>query len=269
MKGKFYIPKKKLSGLVNLIWEQDSNERNKWKIVPSGYVELIFRIQSNFTVDKNKIHLKQTTPVEKFCFLSGIHTKPLYINFNRFNLIGVQLHPIAAKSLFGIPVSKLRDSAVEGELIIDELNYWEDVLKSGHTFYEKARRLENYICTKIDETPDMYRAMKLSKLINKLLQKRIKGESIDWQSHTGYSRTQTYRLFKEWYGLSPTNLMQLYQFVQATNELHPSPDSLKNIAFNTGYFDQSHFIRTFKDFAEMTPGDYRKNRTELLGQLSY
>ncbi len=134
-----YIPKHS-NDFIRIIWEQYSDEKSSWEILPSGYVELIFRISTKFTVDKHRSYLKKTESTGNFCFLSGLHTKPLYLSFDRLHVIGLQLNPIAVKALFGLPANELRNSAIEGEAIIISLNRIEDILKSERTFQPCCER---------------------------------------------------------------------------------------------------------------------------------
>ena len=83
----------------------------------------------------------------------------------------------------------------------------------------------------------------------------------------GYSRAHTHRLFNEWFGLSSQKYQRLMKFVHTLESLHYSEEPLTAIGLNQGYFDQAHFIRTFKEFAEMTPGAYRQLKPNLLGQF--
>jgi AraC-like DNA-binding protein len=36
-------------------------------------------------------------------------------------------------------------------------------------------------------------------------------------------------------------------------------DKLTDVAYKTGFADQSHFIRSFKEFTQITPNDYLKS----------
>jgi AraC-like DNA-binding protein len=36
-------------------------------------------------------------------------------------------------------------------------------------------------------------------------------------------------------------------------------NTLTDVAFDNGFADQSHFIRSFKEFADITPNDYLRS----------
>ena len=65
--------------------------------------------------------------------------------------------------------------------------------------------------------------------------------------------------FKDVVGISPKTHLQLLQLHQVVHALATRPHwSLTEIALRCGFYDQSHFIRKFKQFAGITPSAYRK-----------
>ncbi|WP_353477498.1 helix-turn-helix domain-containing protein [Arenibacter sp. M-2] len=65
------------------------------------------------------------------------------------------------------------------------------------------------------------------------------------------------RIFKHNIGLSPNMFRRICQFNSAFTDLNlGSYNNLSDIAFNHGYSDQSHYIRTFKEFTKITPSEY-------------
>lgn len=49
--------------------------------------------------------------------------------------------------------------------------------------------------------------------------------------------------------------------------IHTSELSLTEIAYNSNFFDQSHFIKTFKGYSCLTPHEYRKRKSETIGHI--
>jgi AraC-like DNA-binding protein len=79
----------------------------------------------------------------------------------------------------------------------------------------------------------------------------------------------TYRLFKDWLGLSPSQAISMKQFIYSLDQMHQEHENLTQIALANGYYDQPHFIRAFRKFAEMTPRQYLNNKTQIVGQLPF
>lgn len=262
-----YIPTR-LHGLVHLIWEQRAEQPMRWQILPSGCVELIFRLGPKVDEMQARALNSHINPTAHTCFLSGLHTWPLYLNFSRFHFIGMQMSPIAVKALFGLPCVEVVDWALDGELLLRQLDEIEDRLMVPGDFLTKARWLENHFLARINETAELHLALQLSRAVRKLdTEQPDKQRAL--QRLIGYSRTHTHRLFTGWFGLAPGYHLRLTQYLSVLQSLHCAPGRLTDLAYGHGYFDQAHFIRSFRHFTNMTPGQYRKNMSGLIGQLPW
>ena len=76
---------------------------------------------------------------------------------------------------------------------------------------------------------------------------------------TGYTTRYINQLFNQFVGISPKTFSKIIKFqnvIQAINR--NSSSTLTQLGIETGYYDQSHFIKDFKKFAALTPKDYRK-----------
>ena len=67
------------------------------------------------------------------------------------------------------------------------------------------------------------------------------------------------RLFHKGMGINPSTYRRICQFNAAFFDLNLGDyKNLSDIAFNHGYADQSHYIRTFREFTSLTPAEYLK-----------
>src|SRR5262249_31367340 len=70
------------------------------------------------------------------------------------------------------------------------------------------------------------------------------------------------RMFQQQVGVSPNQFRRICQFNNAFQQLNRQrSESLAEITFRNGYADQSHFIRAFKEFTQLTPTDYLNYNT--------
>lgn len=261
-----YIPTK-LTGIVDLIWEHEFPSPGGYTVLPSGKIELLFPLYHEVDLAAKKI-LPNENPVNNHsCFLSGLHTKPLKMSFDKFHTFGIQMKPVAVKALFGMPLCEIRNYFVEGNIILSEIQLMEDMLHAKSTFSERAQWFENFLLKKINETAELNMAISLDKTLNKYIAKKHRSSFNKIENLMGYSRTHTYRLFNDWFGISAHSYQRLKRFIRTTESLHNRKAKLTDIALDSGYYDQAHFIRTFREFADMTPGEYRAQMTHLPGQL--
>ncbi|SHG30012.1 helix-turn-helix domain-containing protein [Pedobacter caeni] len=72
---------------------------------------------------------------------------------------------------------------------------------------------------------------------------------------TGLSQRHLSRKFQEYVGLSPKEYLRVSRFICSLAHLKRYPAfSLTEIAHKSGYYDQAHFIRDYKDYTGYTPG---------------
>lgn len=74
----------------------------------------------------------------------------------------------------------------------------------------------------------------------------------------GISISALGRNFKRSLHMTPTQYINRYRISQACKMLSNSDIPIGSIAYQCGFFDQSHFTKTFQSILHATPGAYRK-----------
>ena len=74
----------------------------------------------------------------------------------------------------------------------------------------------------------------------------------------GLSATHFNRRFRQLLRMSPTAYLRTVRVQAARQRLTTSSRSLAEIAAETGFTDQSHFTKRFREVTGITPGEYRK-----------
>ncbi len=64
------------------------------------------------------------------------------------------------------------------------------------------------------------------------------------------------RSFNKLLGITAKKFERLIKFRKAVNALINSPERLTDVVVDSGYFDQSHFIKEFKYYMGMSPSEY-------------
>lgn len=78
-------------------------------------------------------------------------------------------------------------------------------------------------------------------------------------SDLGYTGRHCREKFKEAHGISIKSYNEMLRFQNTVRMLEsPNMKSIADIVYENSYYDQSHFIREFKKFTNLTPVDFRK-----------
>ena len=99
--------------------------------------------------------------------------------------------------------------------------------------------------------------------LNEHYAENISIEKLSEISH--YSNAQFRRLFRSLTQMSPSDYVAQVRVNAAKTLLATTDMRVADIAAETGFFDHSHFIRTFRRLTGTTPAKYRQNRLQTGG----
>jgi transcriptional regulator GlxA family with amidase domain len=73
----------------------------------------------------------------------------------------------------------------------------------------------------------------------------------------GMSARQLRRVFVEQLGLSPKHFCRVIRFRQSLVRMRDTArGDLTQVALDSGYYDQAHFINEFREFSGYSPGEF-------------
>jgi AraC-like DNA-binding protein len=173
-----------------------------------------------------------------------------------FTLIAYFLKPHTLISLYGIPAYELTDKPIDLNLISPPKKiYLQDQLINCCSVEEMIVTLDNYFQRLINLSKDFSSTTKYA--YEKLTSDYSKESIIKVQKELNITEKSLQRMFKNNIGISPNAYRRICQFNSAFIDLNLGRYSnLSDIAYNHGYADQSHFIRSFKEFTKITPSEY-------------
>ena len=173
---------------------------------------------------------------------------------DNFTLIAYFLKPYSLISLFGISPLELTDKPVDFNLLSKKTDLQEQLLNAG-TVSEMILLLDNYIFSLIPKNKT-----------DKPLIEYAAGKIVDNPTRNILSAIQKdicvtertlQRMFEKNIGVSPNQFRKIHQFNRAFCQLKNRQfQNLSDIAYDNGYADQSHYIRAFKEFTNITPKEY-------------
>lgn len=239
------LPAAPLRKYVRYFWmlEDDSTDflSKTFKIMSDGLPGLIFQEKPNAFFDKENQSLPQL-------FLYGQtsrHTE--HKATGSFRNIGVYFQPTALKSVFGIDANELTDLHIN----ISDLTKTTiaEQLVNTPTLAQQMELLSTFFVKRAD------RQKAENEKVNLATVQLRQGKNLRAiQTDLNISERSLERYFKQYVGISPKLYARISRFQSTLENLRKTkPGRLTNIAYQNGYFDQSHFIRAFQEFAGTNP----------------
>jgi two-component system response regulator YesN len=68
---------------------------------------------------------------------------------------------------------------------------------------------------------------------------------------------QLSRKVKALTGYSPKDLLKFSRLNRAADQIKENSLSIKEVCFNVGYNNYNYFLRSFKEYFQVTPGEYK------------
>ncbi len=263
MNSDIYIPQTAyLKNAVRSIWQIEGAPGFQTEtILPKGNVELIFNFTDDppiqASVNDNKFQLAK-------CFINGFNTNPIQLQLpEQHSFLGIQFHAVAIKKLFGIPASEFANKVVDMILIDPSLNALWHQLASIRTFDERIRIIKGWLQNKLIEFQP--REVFLNNFFKAELEQNL---SVTELAKTlCYSTRQLSRKMYEFTNLNTEDVLLYKKYLRSVDLLQHSNLSLTEIAYESHFADQSHFIKSFRSFTDLTPTIYRQNKSPLQGHL--
>jgi AraC-like DNA-binding protein len=231
-------------------------------ILPSGCIDIVLQRESVLNVElPNGIGLK----LPRFIIgPQGTCGFKLCIN-GKVKIFGIRLLPDAAKSVFGFSPLELKSSIwpVEDVFKINYAKLAEEIVDMFCSL-EAIKKIDSFF---VDKLPVF---LPLDFMVRNICNTVVSAKGIITSQtlFCKYKETnQTLRThFIQQVGISPKDFTSISRFQYAASLLNHSLSdnrSLTDIAISAGYYDQAHFIKTFKEITGIAPGQYGKSQHQI------
>jgi len=263
LKHNFYIPKETcFKQVMHSIWQVDQYTNcNKEYIIPKGVVEIIFNFSHSGATTAQLNNAVYHLPN---CFINGFNTTPIQVQHPKQQVFfGVVLQPLAIKKILGFPAGEFSDVTVDLTLLDSIFHSLWHQLAEQDNFDKRVSVFLNWVTKKITEW------LPQEQLINTFLYAVDQHElSVnELASAVCYSPRHLARKMVEATGMNTEAILLYKKYLHAVHLIHHTDLPLTAIAYQSQFSDQSHFIKTFKSYAKMTPGEYQRNKSVVKGHL--
>lgn len=235
------IPIKPLQDYIRHFWVLEDVGDKTFKIIPDGLSGLIFQEKADLFFDRKQQPLPQL-------FLYGqttCHSEQRAIG--HFKNIGVYLQPTALKTIFNIDAFELTNRHISIDCLANDPIL--EQLVNAPSVSQKIEIISQFILKRMHHN-DHFSGN--ANFATKLLQNGKPLKNI--QTEMNLSERSLERLIKQFIGISPKLFSRIMRFQSGLHKLRQEACcNLTDIAYQADYFDQSHFIREFKEFTGMNP----------------
>lgn len=248
-----------LNNYVRYIWILESTDSaQRFKTIADGSPGLIFQHTTDGLFLQNNKEMPNV-------FVYGQATTHAEISLGKSTTIGICFYPNALKSVFGLDASELTDNCMDLDLFAARQGFdlREQLLNMGGSVSTQINWLCAYLFAQTRKNKhqvDTY----MNHVLSMMIQSKGMVSLKSLQNELQLSERSFERKFKQHVGISPKMFSRICGFQASLSQLKNNEyEKLSDIAYGNGYSDQSHFIRTFKEFAGFSPYQYQKQADKV------
>ncbi|WP_242910102.1 helix-turn-helix domain-containing protein [Actinomadura terrae] len=188
-------------------------------------------------------------------FVAGMHDgHGGYVHPGGQRGIQLDLTPLGAYTLFGVPMARVTNTAVElPDLLGPGAARLVERLGAAAGWADRFDLLDGFLLGRLDAgpapDPEVARAWDL------LARSRGRAPVARLADDVGWSRKHLTHRFREQAGLPPKVMGRVLRFQSAVEMMRTGDAGLADIAFACGYYDQAHLNREVRALAGCSPTD--------------
>ncbi len=252
MKHWYNKPDSHLTGLVRtiLIMEGFSEATpDSLPIFTNGMPTLLCRTERN---------AEGFETISQLTLLGNSTSADSWMMNDQTTIIAYFFHPFSMAGLFNIPTRKLSESR------IDLCNWSPHIYNAirtqliyADTTSRKVEVLDHLLIQLLSENREACEIIRYA--TDQIMRNSGKEVLSEILENLNLNERTFQRVFKKYVGVTPTQYRRICQFQLSFGQLRSKKfNKISDVAFDNGFSDQSHFIRSFKEFTRLTPNDYLK-----------
>ncbi len=269
MRSARYTPRPPLSDLVDCLWywEGAPQTHSKERLLPNGESSTIFNLVDELIRIYDPQNLTQFSSYG-VAVLSGARSNCFAIDTNQQErVVGIQFRPGGAFPFFRMPASEAEGISVDLE------DLWpgkareirERLLEAGNVESMFAA-LERCLLEQLVRPLELHAAVAYA--LQQFQRPAHNGRVAAVSERIGLSSRRFIELFRGQVGLRPKVFCRVRRFQHVLQTVHQRKDiDWVQIALESGYYDQAHFIHDFQSFSGLTPSGYVAAATPHLNHV--
>jgi len=246
-------PAKELARFIDCYWvvENPDPAPVQQKIIPDGFTEIIFHYAEPY-----RINIHKNWELQSKSLIAGQLKKHFFLeNTGRSGIMGIKFKPTALTAIFGVSMDSLTDRVVPlTSLDISSLNELETLILAAGDYEQMVSFANQHLIKTTAKIPPD--SSSLDKAVELIFQTNGAITVTQLTRKLFLTERQLQRLFKTFVGLPPKFYARIIRFNYIFQLLKENKLRWVDLAYETGYYDQAHFIRNFRTFTGEDPSKY-------------
>jgi AraC-like DNA-binding protein len=264
MEFKQFLPSDILKPYVRhyYIFESDSDAEFEDTVFPSGDMEAIFNLGDGTWESSVDDQFIITPKIE----LWGQITKPLAIRSKgKHTMLGIKFFTHSASYFFNNEIGAFNDQISDlVDLMGNPVKILHAQLLETKDETKRIELIETFLLKKlISNEKKLFRVDKVAHILKSIKINPAENNISNIASRHGITPRYLHKLIYQHTGLSPSSFNKINRFQLSLKLITKNDQPFTAIAYDSGYFDQSHFIRDFKSFTGFTPSAYLENMSPV------
>lgn len=244
-----YLPSLQLRPYVAWYWTLEQRTEKEqpivYRLVPDAHVDWVFHLEAPWQFIYRPNHnSKKRFQTHLFGHSTGFIELEVA---NKLEVFGIKFHPWTAHLFCNTHMG----ATTNQEIVLTDLpahgisGFVEEMLLAADT--EKRIQLaEHYLSNRLMHFDSLQRII----------------QQLSWDrfdSKPNFNNRRLQQRFKSEIGISPKIYQRTLRVNRVIDEMQKHPLNLTDIAYQYGYYDQSHFIRDFQKFTGLSPRQFIKS----------
>lgn len=246
-----FVPELRLQPYVECCWIVEGLDLSEQKIIPDGFSELIFHFH-----DAYQITDKKTSHVQPLSIVAGQLNNPIFLKpTGRSGVLGVKFKPTGMWKLFGCDMHELTNQTIFFDDVIEEKSFITEQLLRCTDNIDRIKIVEAFLLDKLNRAK---RITEADALVQQIVRGNGKTSIQKLADENKISVRKIERLFLQQVGISAKLYSRLMRFNHVFKLLQQENLPRTEITYLSGYFDQAHFNKEFKEFSGENPESWIK-----------
>ncbi len=252
---QFIKPSSCLTKYIKYFWTVEIGKNGHSELVyPTGEMQLLFHYGEPFVEKHNGIISK----VQNNFSICGQKTKYTSVEAKQSSgVVGVVFYPHSASAFFPFSLSEIINDNIAFEDVYLDWKHYEERFYNSTKLLNRVTLIESFLQSKLHIKNMMHFSL-VESCSQDILAANGEIHAAEIIDKYDISLRTLQRLFDRYIGISFKRFSDIIKFNRAIS-LFQKSSSLTETCYEAGYYDQSHFIKSFKQYTGLTPSKFKIN----------